>query len=186
MTQDPITVDLTFTASFCNAWPELVVEANGQTVWHDHVQETATVTLQFPRQEHNQVRIKYINKRNGPDIWDTAIDDQGRIVQDQHAILTSIRISGAQCDWIIDSLLWNYVDGRSQANRGFMDLQGWADIEFPGQVYEWIMEQRQSRIINTGKTSALDYKNIYIPSKVNQASLDIIEEIKHMVQRLNG
>lgn len=186
MTQEFITVDMTFRASFCNAWPELVVEANDHIMWHDHVQETATVNLRFPALEHNRVMIKYINKRNGPDFWDTEIDDQGRIVRDQHAILTSIRISGARCDWIIDSLLWNYADGRQQANRGFMDLQGYADIQFPGAVYEWIVEQRQSRTINTGKTSALDYKNIYIPSKVNRASLEIIEEIKHMVGQLRG
>lgn len=186
MTQDLIAIELTVTASYCNAWPELVIEANGQTVWHDHVQETAVIRLQFPALEHNRVRIKYVNKRNGPDVWDTVIDDQGRIVQDQHAILTGVRICGARCDWILDSLLWNYADGRGQANRGFMDLQGHADIEFPGEVYEWIIEQRQSRIINPGKTSALDYKNIYIPSKANPVSLEIIEEIKHMVGTLRG
>lgn len=186
MTQDLITIELTVTASYCNAWPELVILANDQMLWHDHVQKTAVINLQFPRQEHNRVTIKYINKRNGPDVWDTVIDQQGHIVQDQHAILTSIRICGARCDWIIDSLLWNYTDGRTKANRGFMDLQGHAGIEFPGAVYEWIMEQRQSRIINTGKTSALDYKNIYIPSKANPVSLAIIEEIKHMVGQLRG
>jgi hypothetical protein len=185
MLQDLVTVDLSITPSFCNAWPELLITANGEKVWQDLVQSQSTITVRFPAQDTNLVRITYLNKQNGPDVWDTQIDADGRIIQDQNAVLTTIRINGARCDWILDSLMWNYLDGRQQPNRGFMDLQGHADIEFPRDVYAWIIEQRQARTRKTNKTSALDYKSIYIPTHVNQASLEVIEEIKQMVNKLH-
>jgi hypothetical protein len=184
MLQDLVTVDLSITPSFCNAWPELLITANGQRVWQDLVQSTSTITVKFPSQPTNLIRIKYLNKQNGPDTWDTQLDPDGRIIQDQNAVLTGVRINGARCDWIIDSLLWNYLDGTQRANRGFMDLQGHADIEFPADVYAWIVQQRQARAEVTDKTSALDYKNIYIPSHTNQQACDLLDEIKQMVNNI--
>jgi hypothetical protein len=184
MTTKSILVDLTVVPSYCNAWPELEIQANGQTVWKDQVTETSVISFGFDTEPNNQIRINYINKRNGPDVWDTQIDQAGQIVQDQYAILTRVRINHAQCDWIIDDLLWHYLDGTQRANRGFMDLQGHADIEFPADVYGWIVQQRQSRAEITDKTSALDYKNIYIPSHTNQQACDLLDEIKQMVNNI--
>jgi hypothetical protein len=184
MTANSILVDLTVVPNYCNAWPELEIQANGRTVWKNWVTKPLVISFGFDAQTSNQIRIKYINKRNGPDVWDTQIDQAGRITQDQNAVLTSVRINRARCDWILDSLLWNYLDGTQRANRGFMDLQGHADIEFPADVYAWIVQQRQARAEVTDKASALDYKNIYIPSHTNQQARELIDEIKQIVDKI--
>jgi hypothetical protein len=185
MIDNLITVDLTIVPSFCNQWPQIEIEANGQTVWKDYVTQKSIISVDFLAQEQNTVRIKYINKQNGPDVWDTVLDESGSIVADQYAILTSIRINRARCDWIIKTTVWNYVNGEQKENYGFMDLQGHMEISFPCSVYDWIVEQRQAMAPTSTHTSSLDYKNIYIPQHENKLSCELIEEIKQKISELN-
>jgi hypothetical protein len=180
-----ITVDLTIVPGFCNDWPLIEIEANDQLVWKDFVTTESTITLEFLSQNSNTIRIKYINKRNGPDVWDTKIDQDGNILEDQHAILTCIRINGAKIQWLIDSLMWNYVTGGQKQNYGYMDLPGYFELTFPRDVYQWIVEQRQKQSASSSKVSSLDYKNIYIPQHENEMSQQLIQELEQKIKKLN-
>lgn len=185
MSNKLITIDLTIVPSFCNQWPQLEIEANDQTVWKDYVTQGSTISVDFLAQEQNTVRIKYINKRNGPDVWDTKIDENGAIVEDQHAVLTNIRINRAQANWLIATTEWHYANGEQKQNFGFMTHQGYMQINFPLDVYTWIIQQRRATATQSEQTSSLDYKNIYIPQHENEISCQLIEEIKQSISQLN-
>lgn len=185
MIKNLISADLTFVASFCNDWPILQIEANRQTVYTGRIEQTATISFSFEATADNLITIKYTNKRNGPDVWDTVIDQSGNILQDQHAVLTGVRLNGARCDWVIDSMIWNYADGRQKHNRGFMDLIGHMDMNFPQDVFEWIIEHRKSTATTSNKKSSLDYSEIYVAQHESKLSLALIQEIKEMIKQIN-
>jgi hypothetical protein len=185
MINNLITVDLNIVPSFCNQWPQIEIEANGQVLWNDSITHESTIKVEFLAQEQNSVRIKYINKRNGPDVWDTEIDKDGAIIADQHAVLTGIKINRARCNWLIETMTWNYANGDKKENYGFMDLQGYTEIIFPAEVYKWIVQQHQAMTPQKEQTSSLDYKNIYIPQHENEMSCRLIEEIKQQITKLN-
>ena len=182
------TIRLDLTPSFCNNWPELAIEANNRLIWHGHVAEKTSLNLMFDSEDINYVTIKYLNKRNGPDIWDTKMNDHGQIIEDQNCVLTDIYINRARCgEWLIPTICWKYDDGRTVNNYGFMDLKGSMSIEFPRDVYSWIIQQRQLLSTPTSeKTSSISYKNIYIPQHENQLCLQLIDEIKQKIETLNG
>lgn len=180
-----ITLDLDLLPNFCNQWPKLSITANNTVLWQAYVVEPGRVTVTFTAQESNCVRISYLNKMNGPDVWDTKIDDAGKIIADQNCILTNVLINRARCKWIPAETAWTYLDGTTKLNYGFMDLQGYMEFSFPRDVYQWIIEKRQSNGPANTKKSSLDYKSIYIPQHENMESRAIINDIKQMLGTLN-
>jgi hypothetical protein len=180
--ENPVTISLTFRASFCNHWPELQIVANNQTVWQGYVEEHNKITVEFERLPTNKVCVRYLNKRNGPDAWDTKMDQQGNIVEDQHCVLEQILIDGANCGWLIAQTAYCYNDGTSKMTYGFMDLQGYMEFEFSEDVYQWIIDYRQSKTPVNTKTSSLDYKNIYIPQNQHAETKKIIDNIKKLLE----
>jgi len=180
-----VTLSLTFKASFCNQWPELKIVSNNRPVWQGHIEGQNKITVQFERLPENHVSIFYINKRNGPEVWDTKIDLDGNILEDQNCVLEQILIDHASCDWLITKTPYHYNEGLSKMNFGFMDLQGHMDLTFPGDVYQWIIDYRQSiKPVNT-KNSSLDYKNVYIPQNESTETKKIITNIKQLLQSFN-
>ena len=180
-----ITLDLDLLPSFCNQWPELSITVNNTILWQDHVKEPSRVSVVFTAQESNCVRISYLNKMNGPEIWDTKIDNVGKIVEDQNCVLTNVLINRARCKWIPAETSWTYLDGTTKFNYGFMDLQGYMEFTFPENVYQWIIEKRQSSGPTNTKKSSLDYKSIYIPQHENIESRSVINDIKQLLETLN-
>lgn len=182
---DPVRIDLYFHAEFCNAWPEIEIRANAQLVWKDFVIGDQKVSVEFPGAERNEIKVAYLNKRQGPDVWDTVVDADGNIVQDQHCILQSVLINGAKCDWLIDSLFYEYPDRPSKLNYGFMDAVGCMQFCFPQDVYQWVLDYRKSISPVNSRASSLDYKNIYIPQHENERSLQIIAEVKQILDQFD-
>jgi hypothetical protein len=180
-----ITLDLDLLPKFCNNWPELSITVNNNILWQDYVKEPSRVTVAFTAEESNCVRISYLNKMNGPEIWDTKIDDDGNIIEDQNCILTNVLINQARCKWIPTESMWTYLDGSTKFNYGFMDLQGCMEFSFPRDVYQWIIEKRQSNGPANTKKSSLDYKSIYIPQNENIESRAIINDINKLLETLN-
>ena len=78
-----------------------------------------------------------------------------------------------------------WIQGLQKENFGFMDLQGFMDIEFPRDVYGWIIQQRKTMAPASDKQSALDYKGIYLPQHETKISFELIEEIKGIIKQIN-
>jgi hypothetical protein len=174
-------LEFTATPSFCNSWPEISVEANGVSLWQGTVDHRQRFCLPLFIQEHNQVYIRYLNKRKGPDVWDTVIDDAGAILQDQYCIISDICIGRSLCDFLVSQLIFYGINGSQESSRGFMSQQGHLLIEFPGDVYRWVLSQRQSQMLHTEqRSSALDYWNNYIIG-ADHADQGTINDIKKLL-----
>ena len=187
MHHDFIQLSLTFEGHFCNSWPELEITANSECIWKGSVEASHRLDLQFPSAPLNRVKISYINKRNGPTVWDTVIDDQGHIIEDQHCILKRILIDRADCSWLIQDAIYHYLDGTNKKNFGFMDLKGHMELVFPDDVYEWLLDHRREKGQSASlRQSSLDYKNIYIPQHNHPEIQNLIAEIKKLLDHIHA
>ena len=184
MTPLQIQIRLDFVASFCNSWPEICIKINGQTYWHNFIQNETTLNFIFPEQITNNVTISYLNKRNGPDIYDTVVVDD-KIIEDQNCVLKDVYLNRSRCTWIAESSIMHYLDGTTFPNRGFMNQKGSIILSFPNDVYGWIVEQRKLLFPQTGKKSDIDYKNIYIPANENLQIKETIEKVRALIQNIN-
>lgn len=184
MNENSFSIRLDLKSSWCNNWPEISVDINDQQCWHGFVEDYQQIDLTFVPRSNNTVCINYLNKQNGPDVWDTKLED-GKIIQDQHAILVDILINRANCNWLIPNLPYHYLNGTTTLNRGFMDLKGHYRIDFPNDIYPWIMNQRQELIPKVSFESSLSYQGIYVPDSHNVQAQEIVNNIKVLLEKLN-
>lgn len=179
-----VELDLYFRSSFCNDWPLICISANEQVLWQDRIQESAVVSVRFPARAINTVRIEYVNKRNGPEVWDTAMDAHGNITQDQHCILERVMINRCRCQWLISKIPYHYLDGSQRLLHGFMDLRGFYQFDFPEDVYRWVLENRRQELPHVSQNSSLAYETIYIPDSNNEQAAAMVQELKQLLEQV--
>lgn len=177
-------LEFTATPSFCNNWPEISVEANGVLLWQGTVDHQQRIQLPMQFLENNQVYIRYLNKRKGPTIWDTEISSDGQVIRDQNCVITDISIGRSRCDFLIYQLEFYSLDGGKTKSYGFMSQQGYFLLEFPGDVYNWVLANRTQSTMDKDekRKSSLDYYNNYVIDKDNGDSA-ILAEIKELLAK---
>lgn len=174
------------TPSFCNNWPLIRVTINGIQCWEQYVDSVQFVEIDFKPIEKNSVKIEYLNKRQGPDIWDTKVDTQGQIVEDQYCILSDIMIANSRCDFLTHSLEYTDSTKKTHSNLlGFMSKIGYYEITFPRDVHGWISDCRNSfaKSPEKGRTSALGY----FSNSSNQNDLvtkTLLTDIKNLLNEI--
>lgn len=174
--------------SFCNAWPVIQIDINGKTLWQQTVNNPQTITVNFELQDTNQIYIKYLNKRNGPDVYDTEIDAEGNILKDQSCILRNFMIGRSRCDFLLYQLDYFNDDQTIQHKAyGFMAKKGYFLIEFPRDIYSWIVDNRVSTLyVNNSRSSSLDYFANYLGHPQKEETLKTIEEMKSLIDQLKN
>jgi hypothetical protein len=178
------TIIFNFSSSWCNDWPEISIDCNKSTLWTGKIEKADDIVINFTMIANNEIFIRYLNKRNGPDIWDTKIQNK-KIIEDQYCILTGLNINKSKCDWLIPRLIYNRNNGTTNdQSRGFMDLQGYFKIEFPEDVYKWIATNRRKNLNQTLHQSSLAYEDIYIPDSNYDNIQNILEDIQLMVDNI--
>ena len=174
----------TLTPSFCNQWPEVQFIVNGTNIWQNHVTEKQIVNLEFDLQEENKVEIVYLNKRAGPDIWDTKIDSENNILEDQNCIASDFFVGGSRCDFLLDSLDFYHDSGVIDKNcNGFMSKIGRFVFNFPKDIYKWVSEKRNQFILKqfgeSDKESSLSYFENF-----NQINSELITDLLKKIDSL--
>ena len=175
--------DFHATPSFCNSWPLISVEVNGQELWRDYVEHAQTIAVEFDPKPINQIRIHYLNKNQGPTQWDTKLDNEGNIIEDQYCVIKDIRLGKSRCDFLINDLVYHGVDGTTTSNlNGFMSKKGYFFFECPDNVYNWILEKRKEKLFHIPeRSSSLDYWTNYIGDKANDNVGKLLRERKEIL-----
>lgn len=172
---DLIKLQLLLFGSYCNSWPKVFVRANGNRIWTGDVIDEICVDLEFPRQATNIVDIGMVNKRSGPAVYDTVLDQHSNIVQDKSVQIKQILLDGSRCGWLLNSMSCTYADQTTRTNlNGFLGQNGFFRFEFPDDIYTWVAEQRNSKIKSAGPQSSLDYRSIYF----NDSNEEIYQTIQ--------
>jgi len=172
--------------SFCNAWPEIEIEINGVKLWANTVTQTQTVILEFDLKSKNQVYIRYLNKRNGPDVYDTEVDSNGNIIADQMCELDNFIIQNSRCDFLKHELEYYRDDGTVQKQSwGFLAYRGHYQFEFPNTVYDWIIEHRKKYTFEMKKySSSLAYWTNYLGDPSDIRTQELLKEVEELLQKI--
>lgn len=174
------------TPSFCNKWPLIRVTINDIQCWEQYVDVTQTVQINFEPIEKNFVKIEYLNKRQGPDIWDTKLDSQGKIIEDQYCILSDIMIANSRCDFLTHSLVYTDSTKKTHSNLlGFMSRIGYYEFSFPNDIYNWIANQRMISISSSSShTSALGYFSNPTGANNDPITQSLLTDIRNLIDQI--
>jgi len=172
--------------SFCNYWPEVSIEANGQELWRAFVEYPQTVKIEFSPAENNHLYIRYLNKRSGPDEWDTQLNSQGDIIADQNCVLTNFKIGGSRCDFLLRNLIYHHDDQTTEKGLwGFMAKKGHYLIEFPKEIYKWIVDSRTPFLMQTrSHNSSLEYWTNYLGDPNDPKTVELLKEIEILIDKM--
>ena len=92
-------IDIVAVGTFCNSWPNLVVEVNNETLFDGEIQNTKSITLEFEKtvKKGNNIIIGMNNKSFGKDnIWDTKTENNV-IKEDKTIKILSLKLDGVEC-----------------------------------------------------------------------------------------
>lgn len=175
---------ITLDPSFCNNWPQIKIEINNVCAWEGSVEFVQQLKLPFELQPSNHIYVSYLNKRQGPDQWDTLVDDNGKIIADQNCIISNLMIAGSRCDFLVDQLPFNGNDGTEEYTLGFMSKKGHYHIEFPENVYQWIVANRRKSLLGDDRrSSSLDYWTNYLGDTQDDKIKELLTDIDHLLEQ---
>lgn len=176
-------IDLVLVGTFCNGWPRVEIYLNQDLVWDQDVVDSTVIKFDFVPLEHNQLEIRLVNKCNGPDIWDTVVNDQGQVLEDKSVRFDRLRIDGSQLRWLQHELIYHYDDGTDALIYGHMSQNGHYLIEFPRDVYAWIISERQRVWPKRLKQSSRGYDNYYFGDNNNSETEKALDECKKLLDK---
>lgn len=157
-------LQLDFKSSCCyeNIWPKIKVIINNENMFEDYVIDFQTINIEFVSLDCNKIEIHYLNKRMGPDTWDTTIDQDGNVIKDQNIILQNLRIDKCRLNFLINQLNFIKVDGSIEKTNGFMGFPGHLEITVNEPLYDYIQDIRE-------KNAIPQYTNSSLPFITNQS-----------------
>ena len=180
-------IKIKFLGSYCNDWPEIEISVNGDIVWKDKIVESKVAEFSMaPIEIDNEINIRYINKRNGPKIFDTEIDQEGNVLQDQFAKIEGISVNGSNVSAIIDSLSYTKDDGSpSPPTYGYLSFKGHYNVHIPTDVDEWIIGVNTTdNLRKDNELSSLSYYANRISKKEREETLKMLDQLEEKINRL--
>jgi hypothetical protein len=87
----------------CNEYPLITIKNNQEVLYHGYVQDRQVLIFDIDTLVDHTLTLTGLNKCNGTDgKWDTAIDDQGRIIKDKNLRINDIQIENISMgiEWI--------------------------------------------------------------------------------------
>lgn len=148
-------------ASACNGWPSILVCINDHEHLRTSVDRYFATTIEFTAEDINHIQIRLYNKCNGPDLWDTKLDENGYIIEDKYCVIESVMVDGMRCPWLIEESAYQFDDGRTEPLHGWLSQNGCYSWQIPRDVRGWMIENRRRRSAVTGQASSLHYHHNY-------------------------
>ena len=170
--------------AYDHQWPLLQIIINKKKLFEEFVQDSQIINLSFDSLDHNQIELHYTNKRFGPKIWDTLIDDRGTILRDQYIKITGVGINKCNLNFLIRKLALQKYDGSPhELTHGFMGVNGVFKITYSEPFYDWVQNLREADIVTTSKDkqSGLPFINNYV-YKYDDINIDVLlDQLQQLV-----
>lgn len=162
-----------------------MIRANHDTVWQGLVEQESLLDLEFATLDHNTITIALDNKINGPDTWDTVVNQHGQIVQDKYCRICAVMIDGMRCPWLIEESLFRFDQSAPEHLHGWLSQNGHYQWSVPADVRNWILQNRKRRSMVGSRTSSLHYHQNYFNTTETEKILPLIEQCRHELTALH-
>jgi hypothetical protein len=165
---------LEFASTWCNSWPSLEILHNQRPIFSGIIKEKLLLDVALSPSAHNVIELTGIGKQQGANnVWDTRIDDTGRIIEDKTLAIQRVELNGIDMGqpWIHSLAAPDFSYGVWYGNSTVR-------FEFTEPVMNWIIA---SKFVNNTNTDSIKYNNYN--SKFNYEVLK--QRIQHIRQQIN-
>lgn len=159
-------IDIEVHGTFCNSWPNMIVEINNKIVYNDAIDATKKITLHHDDllDQNNSLIIGMNNKSFGQNrIWDTKTKNN-IIQQDKTLRVLSLKLNGVECKKLFNNKF--YVKRAHKQPSYFPDVidsvdtmnyNGYFRFSFDMPLYNSLINKKFKKDI--GSTSASYFSN---------------------------
>lgn len=170
-------LELESACAYDDVWPTIRIIINKQLLHEDIVINRSKIEIKFESQIENSIKIHLANKRNGPDIWDTILDDNGNILKDQFIQIKHIQLNKCSLNFLIAdlTLIGNQFNEKT---NGYMGINGYFAIDYTEPYYDWIQDLREKNLEVETTESSLPFitNHVYRDNKEIENLLDTLQE----------
>jgi hypothetical protein len=167
----------------CNGYPLIEVHANSNLVFRGDIAGTTQVEFEVLLDKTNTIQVSLVNKQNGPTVYDTVVDENGNILQDKSCNIVNIYFDRAKANFLLDDLEYEFDSGNKAMIYGYLSQNGRYNIQFPDDVYDWIIENRRKKLPRRTNQSSLTYDSIYFNENDNTYIDELINECKKVLNK---
>ena len=98
-------IDVKVIGTFCNSWPNLIIELNDKTIYDDVIVDTQVINLQVNNllDKNNKIILGMKGKKFGKNkVWDTKVENN-KIIADKTIKILSLKLDEVECKDLFNS-----------------------------------------------------------------------------------
>lgn len=142
-------LDLNVTGTFCNTWPELIIQQNNSIVFCNSIENTTSISLSL---DYAPFVVGMQNKKFGENNeWDTLVDQDNNVLVDKIIIVNEFLLD----DVSILNLLPNIKYEDSFIYDSVLRFNGFWIFNISTTAYDYIIDLRNS--VKKQKIKELSY-----------------------------
>lgn len=167
-------------------WPYLEININNVLKYGDFIKNEAIIEIEFESLDNNLISCHYKNKRFGPVIWDTIIDENGNIVRDQYIKIKTIKIDECNLNFLIAKTLYECDNGTKIESNGFLGFNGNYNISYYEPYYDWVQSSRLAnvKVIKKTSMSSLPFVTNYVYDDNNENVEKLLNEFQETIDAI--
>ena len=182
-------IEIQTEATFCNTWPNLIIEINKQEIYSQQIEESKTIRLEFNDllDERNRFVIGMNNKSFGKrGVWDTKTKDN-EILQDKTLTIKSIKLDDVECMPLMNNTFHvqradkqpSYFPDKIEST-GVMNYNGYFTFSFDLPLYNSLINQKYKKPLDEKLSYFSNYSKVFHydeEKEVINSIYDILKEV---------
>ena len=183
-------IDIEVVGTFCNNWPNLIVEINNKKIYDSTVKNKETITLEFEDliTQGNKFVIGMVNKRFGKNsVWDTK-SKNNKIIEDQTITIVSLKLNDVECKQLFSNKF--YVKRTDRQPSYFPDVvesvdtmnyNGYFTFGFDLPLHNSLINNKFKIPVDQDKSYFSNYTKVFHYDE----EISIINSIKEKLKAVN-
>ena len=185
-----ITIDIEGT--FCNSWPNLIVEVNNQKIYSNHIENSQIIELEFNSllQTGNRFVIGMDNKSFGKKgIWDTKTKNN-KIIKDKKLTIKSIKLDDVECITLTNNTFYvkrvdkqpTYFPDKVES-QGMMNYNGYFTFSFDLPLYNSLINQKFKKPMDNKISYFSNFTKVFHYEEEKEVIDDIYNILKEIDEK---
>ena len=187
-----ITIDIEGT--FCNSWPNLIVEVNNQKIYSNHIENSQIIELEFNSllQTGNRFVIGMDNKSFGKKgIWDTKTKNN-KIIKDKKLTIKSIKLDDVECITLTNNTFYvkrvdkqpTYFPDKVES-QGMMNYNGYFTFSFDLPLYNSLINQKFKKPMDNKISYFSNFTKVFHYEEEKEVIDDIYNILKEIDEKFS-
>jgi len=180
--------------TFCNTWPNLVVECNKQILFNGLIENTQTIDIEFTKliPTGNIFYLGMDNKSFGKNnIWDTRIVNN-QIVEDKTIKVLSVELDGVECVELFNNRFHVKVSDKQPSyfpdtvpTDNVMNYNGYFYFNFDLPLYNSLINRKFKKESSDDISYFSNYSKVFHYDDQIKAINDIKKQLKEVDEKFS-